>query len=153
MFGFQQHMKKSGHCSQAEMPPLRGKGWGCICPTTRYFSSKTGLDLLQLSISSKHLLHFSPLFVNHIHQIYCCQVDSKRYLPPKGPLQLKAKQAPDNPQETLWDLNVPAVYQVRITRGDLKAEHQGAQSNQVQLTGASLLFCLKWEQFVQTLKT
>lgn len=50
-----------------------------------------------------------PLFVNHIHQIYCCQVDSKRYLPPKGPLQLKAKQAPDNPQETLWDLNIPAV--------------------------------------------
>lgn len=50
-----------------------------------------------------------PLFVNHIHQIYCCQVDSKRYLPPKGPLQLKAKQAPDNPQETLRDLNIPAV--------------------------------------------
>lgn len=109
LFGFQQHMEKSGHCSQAEMPPQRGNGWGCICPTTRYCSSKAGLDLLQLSISSKHLLHFFPLFVNHIHQIYCCQVDSKRYLPPKGPLQLKAKQAPDNPQETLWDINIPAV--------------------------------------------
>lgn len=62
---FSSTWKKSGHCSQAEMPPQRGKGWGCICPTTRYFSSKPGLDLLQLSISSKLLLHFSPLCKPH----------------------------------------------------------------------------------------
>lgn len=103
-------------------------------------------DWVTFTASVNHLqalTPFFPLFVNHIHHIYCCQADSKRYLPPEGPLQLKAKQAPDNPLETLQDINIPAVYQVRPTRGSLKVGHQGAQSSQVQFTWASLLVCLK----------
>lgn len=117
-------------------------------------------DWVTFTASVNHLqalTPFFPLFVNHIHHIYCCQADSKRYLPPEGPLQLKAKQAPDNPSATLQDINIPAVYQVRPTRGSLKVGTAGCsvQPSPVHMSIPSCMsqVVLKWEQFIPSLKT